>query len=158
MDESTVIKKRASWRIKLEARLDEPSTWYSILVTLIAVIFALILGGVVIAIVGGNPFTSYVYIARASFGSVGVLSDTIVKRRNATSRKIMNARNSSPISMPTSSSSAVPRQRRDQHLCLASRASAPYIPATTPLSPYSNPLAMYPWPFIELFHFPFSGK
>jgi simple sugar transport system permease protein len=29
--------------------------------------------------VGGNPFSSYLYIARASFGDIGVLSDTIVK-------------------------------------------------------------------------------
>ena len=79
MAESTVTKKRSSRRIKLEARLDEPSTLYSIMVTLGAVIVALLLGGVVIAFVGGNPFSSYVYIARASFGSVGVLSDTIVK-------------------------------------------------------------------------------
>ena len=50
--------------------------------------------------------------------------------------------------MPTPSSSAVPRQRRDQHMCLASRASGPYIPATTPLSPHSSALAVNPWPFI----------
>src|SRR5262245_48546738 len=40
---------------------------------------ALILGGLVIAFVGGNPFRSYAHIARASFGDIGVLSDTIVK-------------------------------------------------------------------------------
>jgi general nucleoside transport system permease protein len=32
-----------------------------------------------IAVAGGNPFLSYAHIARASFGDIGVLSDTIVK-------------------------------------------------------------------------------
>jgi len=79
MAESTLSKKRASWRIKLEPRLEEPSAKLSLGVTLGAVAFALILGGIVIAIVGGNPFLSYAHIARASFGSVGVISDTFVK-------------------------------------------------------------------------------
>jgi ABC-type uncharacterized transport system permease subunit len=39
----------------------------------------LILGGILIIIAGGNPFASYAHIARASFGDIGVLSDTIVK-------------------------------------------------------------------------------
>lgn len=79
MAESTLMKKRAAWRIRLEPRLTEPSTLQTLTVTLGAVIVALILGGVVIAVVGGNPYLTYVYIARASFGSLGVLSDTIVK-------------------------------------------------------------------------------
>jgi general nucleoside transport system permease protein len=79
MAESTMTKRRAGWRFKLEPRLEEPSTNLSLTVTLGAVILALILGGIVIAVVGGNPFLSYAYIARASFGSIGVLSDTIVK-------------------------------------------------------------------------------
>jgi simple sugar transport system permease protein len=79
MAESTLMKKRAARRIRLELRLTEPSTLQTLTVTLGAVIVALILGGVVIAVVGGNPYLTYVYIARASFGSLGVLSDTIVK-------------------------------------------------------------------------------
>lgn len=79
MAESTLKKQRGAWRIKLEPRLEEPSTKLSLSVTLGAVVVALILGGVVIAVVGGNPFLSYIYIARASFGNLGVLSDTIVK-------------------------------------------------------------------------------
>ena len=79
MAESTLKKKSAAWQIKLEPRLEEPSAKLSLGITLGAVVVALILGGIVIAVVGGNPFLSYVYIARASFGSVGVLSDTIVK-------------------------------------------------------------------------------
>lgn len=79
MAESTLTKKRAGWRIRLEPRLDEPSTLLSLGVTLGAVVVSLILGGVVIAAVGGDPLASYAYIAKASFGDIGVLSDTIVK-------------------------------------------------------------------------------
>ncbi|RIK32655.1 MAG: ABC transporter permease [Anaerolineae bacterium] len=79
MAESTLMKKGARWRVRLEPRLDEPSAWQSLAISLGAVAAALILGGVVIAAVGGNPFVTYAYIARASFGNLGVLSDTIVK-------------------------------------------------------------------------------
>ncbi len=79
MAESMMKKRSGAWRIKLEPRLDEPTVRQSLLITLGAVVVALALGGIVIAVVGGNPFLSYFYIARASFGNVGVLSDTIVK-------------------------------------------------------------------------------
>src|SRR3972149_8622698 len=79
MAESTLTKRRLSWRIKLEPRLDEPPAWYPAAVSLGAILVALILGGIIIAIVGGNPFLSYIHIARASFGDTGVLSDTVVK-------------------------------------------------------------------------------
>jgi simple sugar transport system permease protein len=79
MAESMMKKSSGAWRIKLEPRLDEPTVRQSLLITLGAVIVALALGGIVIAVVGGNPFLSYFYIARASFGNIGVLSDTIVK-------------------------------------------------------------------------------
>ena len=49
------------------------------LVSLGAIAAALVIGGVILAIVGGNPFLTYAHIARASFGSLGVLSDTLVK-------------------------------------------------------------------------------
>ena len=76
---STLPKRRASYRLKIEPRLDQPPAWYPLLVSVSAIIIALILGGIVIASVGGNPFLSYAHIARASFGDLGVLSDTIVK-------------------------------------------------------------------------------
>jgi general nucleoside transport system permease protein len=80
MAESALTKKqRPSYRIKVEPRLDEPPAWYPAAVSLSAIIIALILGGILIAFAGGNPFASYAHIARASFGNVGVLSDTIVK-------------------------------------------------------------------------------
>jgi general nucleoside transport system permease protein len=79
MAETALSKQRASWRIKLEPRLDEPPVWYPVAVSVVAIIIALILGGIVIAFAGGNPFASYAHIAEASFGGIGVLSDTIVK-------------------------------------------------------------------------------
>jgi simple sugar transport system permease protein len=39
----------------------------------------LILGGIVISFAGGDPLASYAHIARASFGNLGVISDTLVK-------------------------------------------------------------------------------
>ncbi|MBN2119090.1 MAG: ABC transporter permease [Anaerolineales bacterium] len=79
MAESTLSKQRMPWRIKIEPRLDEPPAWLPAAVSVGAIILALILGGVLIAFAGGNPFASYAHIARASFGDLGVLSDTIVK-------------------------------------------------------------------------------
>ena len=68
-----------SFRIKLEPRLEEPPRWYPLAVSLGAILVALILGGILIAFAGGDPFRSYAHIAEASFGNIGVISDTIVK-------------------------------------------------------------------------------
>jgi general nucleoside transport system permease protein len=79
MAESALSKRRTSYRLKIEPRLDEPPVWYPAAVSVGAIILALILGGILIAFAGGNPFASYAHIAEASFGDIGVLSDTIVK-------------------------------------------------------------------------------
>ena len=80
MAESTSIQKqRTGYRIRVEPRLDEPPKWYPAVVSLGAIIVALILGGIVIQWAGGNAWRSYLHIAEASFGNIGVLSDTIVK-------------------------------------------------------------------------------
>lgn len=79
---ATVAPSRRSllpYRLRLEKRLVEPPRWYPALVSFGAIILALVIGGIIIALAGGDPFASYAHIARASFGSVGVLSDTIVK-------------------------------------------------------------------------------
>jgi simple sugar transport system permease protein len=65
--------------IRIEQRLIEPPPWYPALVSVGAILVALVIGGIIIAYVGGNPFRSYAHIAEASFGNLGVLSDTIVK-------------------------------------------------------------------------------
>jgi len=71
--------RTGSFRIKLEPRLKEPPRWYPFAVSLGAIVIALILGGIVIAFAGGDPLLSYAHIARASFGNLGVISDTLVK-------------------------------------------------------------------------------
>jgi ABC-type uncharacterized transport system permease subunit len=71
--------KRFPLQIRLEPRIEEPSRWTAPLVSLGAIIFSLIIGGVIILYAGGDPLRSYAHIAEASFGNIGVLSDTIVK-------------------------------------------------------------------------------
>jgi len=73
------LTKRTHYRIRIEPRLSEPPRWYPALVSLGAIVVALILGGIGITFAGGDPIASYIHIAKASFGGVGVLSDTIVK-------------------------------------------------------------------------------
>ena len=80
MSESTTMdKKRAGYKILVEPRLNPPPGWYPVVVSIGAIIFALILGGILIAFSGGDPLRSYQHIAKASFGDIGVLSDTLVK-------------------------------------------------------------------------------
>jgi general nucleoside transport system permease protein len=50
----------------------------TLLVPLLAVITAVILGGVVIAVVGGNPFMAYIGLIQGSFGTTKALSETAV--------------------------------------------------------------------------------
>ena len=68
-----------AFRIRFEPRLDEPPAWYPLVLSLAAILIALIVGGIVIGAAGGDPIRSYLHIANASFGNIGVLSDTIVK-------------------------------------------------------------------------------
>jgi ABC-type uncharacterized transport system permease subunit len=79
--EAPAAKKgwRLPFTVRVEARIEDVSPWFPPLVSLGAIVVALILGGIVLALVGGNPFRAYAHIARASFGSVGVFSDTLVK-------------------------------------------------------------------------------
>lgn len=80
MAETTIAHpQRPSYRLRIEPRLTQPPRWYPAAVSLVAVLVALFIGGVVIELAGGDAIRSYLHIAEASFGSVGVLSDTIVK-------------------------------------------------------------------------------
>ena len=80
MSESTsALKKRFKYRIQVEPRLEVPPGWFPLAVSLGALVVALILGGILISVAGGDALKSYVHIAKASFGDIGVLSDTIVK-------------------------------------------------------------------------------
>jgi simple sugar transport system permease protein len=64
--------------IRLEAR-GEPPRWLSPLLTIAAVVVALLVGAVVLAFVGGDPVKAYLHIVKAAFGDIGVPSDTLVK-------------------------------------------------------------------------------
>ncbi len=71
--------RRFPYAIHLEPRLDEPPRWLSPLLSLLAIVFALVIGGVILALGGSDPIKAYAHIAKASFGSLGVFSDTLVK-------------------------------------------------------------------------------
>jgi ABC-type uncharacterized transport system permease subunit len=77
---STHVTRRARFpiSIRLEARLDQPR-WLAPAVSGGAILLALVLSAVVLLLVGGDPLRAYGYMLQASFGSLGVLSDTITK-------------------------------------------------------------------------------
>jgi simple sugar transport system permease protein len=62
----------------MERRLITPK-WMPAATSVGAVIVALIIGGVVIELAGGQAVASYVHIGRAAFGSVGQFNDTLVR-------------------------------------------------------------------------------
>ncbi len=72
-------KKGFPFQIKFEPRIEALPKWYPFVLSLGAVVFALLIGAVILAIGGGNPWRAYAHIAKASFGSIGVFSDTLVK-------------------------------------------------------------------------------
>ena len=78
MTETTLSRRRFPFTIKLEPRMEQPS-WLSLAVSLGALLVALIIGGIILAIVGGDPFRAYRFMAGAAFGNLGVFSDTLVK-------------------------------------------------------------------------------
>ena len=64
--------------VGLEPR-EAPPRWLEPLLTVAAVLVALLIGAVVLAFVGGDPVRAYLHIVDAAFGDIGVLSDTLVK-------------------------------------------------------------------------------
>ena len=76
---STSRRYLIPYTLRFEPRVKETSRWNPYLVSLGAVVFALLIGGLLIALAGGDPVRSYIHIGRASFGNLGVLSDTLVK-------------------------------------------------------------------------------
>jgi simple sugar transport system permease protein len=67
------------FKIKIENRVEDPPRWLSPVLSIAAVIVALLIGAIVIWVAGGDPWGVYTHIAKYSLGSVGVLSDTLVK-------------------------------------------------------------------------------
>jgi len=72
-------KGKIPFAIRVEPRIEEVPRWMPPLISVGAIVVALFLGGIVLAVVGGNPLRAYAHIAQASFGSIGVFSDTLVK-------------------------------------------------------------------------------
>ena len=65
--------------LHIEPRLKGSTRWLPIWTSIVAVIVALILGGILIAIVGGDPFATYGHIVNVAFGSLGGITDTLTK-------------------------------------------------------------------------------
>jgi simple sugar transport system permease protein len=74
-----VLQKGFPLKVKIEPRLKELPGWYQPVLSLSAVVASLLVGALIIQLAGGDAWKSYSHIARASFGSVGVFSDTMVK-------------------------------------------------------------------------------
>ena len=55
------------------------SRWFVSGVTFAALLVALLISGIVIWWVGGDPVRSFLHIVDSAFGSIGVISDTLVK-------------------------------------------------------------------------------
>lgn len=66
------------FELRLEARMETPR-WLSPALTVGAIVVALLISAVILAVVGADPIRVYVHIVRSSLGSVGVISDTLVK-------------------------------------------------------------------------------
>lgn len=69
---------RFPFTVRLEQRLEVPG-WLPLLTSLGSIVFALLVGALILAFVGGDPVNAYVHIFKAAFGDVGVFSDTLVK-------------------------------------------------------------------------------
>ena len=83
MADTSTNRSTSGWkfpyRIRIENRVENPPGWLSPILSVAAVIIALLIGAVVIRLGGGDPWAAYTHIAKYSLGSVGVLSDTMVK-------------------------------------------------------------------------------
>ncbi len=79
--ETASSKRRAlvPFRVLVEPRISDVPRWLAPLVSLGALVFALVLGGIVLAVVGGSPVETYLHMAKAAFGDAGVFSDTLTK-------------------------------------------------------------------------------
>ena len=71
-------KNRFPFSVRFEPRLADNPWWLSPLLSLGAVLVALIIGAIIMVMVGSDPWKTYAHIADASFGSLCVFSDTLV--------------------------------------------------------------------------------
>jgi simple sugar transport system permease protein len=73
------IQRRLPITLQIEPRLKGTSRWLPIWTSILAVIVALMLGGILIALVGGDPIATYRHIVDVAFGSLGGITDTLTK-------------------------------------------------------------------------------
>ena len=71
--------KKFPYVIKIEPRIKDVPRWLSPVISLGAVVVALLISAVILKIGGSDPWATYAHIGKASFGSLGVFSDTLVK-------------------------------------------------------------------------------
>ncbi|MCS7059758.1 MAG: ABC transporter permease [Anaerolineae bacterium] len=64
--------------ISIEPRLTVPK-WLPALISVGSLGVAFVIGGIVLAVAGGNPLAIYAHLIRAAFGDIGVFNDTLVK-------------------------------------------------------------------------------
>jgi ABC-type uncharacterized transport system permease subunit len=72
-------KQLLPFSINFEPRLAENPAWLSPTISILAIVLALLIGALLIKLAGGDPWRTYKHIGEASFGSLGVFSDTLVK-------------------------------------------------------------------------------
>jgi general nucleoside transport system permease protein len=72
------LQRRLPVTLQIEPRL-QTGRWLPILSSLAALVLALFIGGILIALVGGDPFATYGHIANVAFGSLGGITDTLTK-------------------------------------------------------------------------------
>jgi len=74
----TSFRQRLPYSIQVEPRL-QTGRGLPILSSVAALVLALFFGGILIALVGGDPFATYAHIANVAFGSLGGITDTLTK-------------------------------------------------------------------------------
>ncbi|HPH97232.1 MAG TPA: ABC transporter permease [Anaerolineaceae bacterium] len=82
MSEATLPKKKGFQlpiAVRIEPRISETPFWLSPLLSLVAVLIALFIGGILLSLAGADPILSYQHIFKASFGDWYVFSDTLQK-------------------------------------------------------------------------------
>ncbi len=75
---SSVRRSRFPIAIRVEPRMETPR-WLPAALSIGAIVLALLIGGIIIWLAGGEPLRSYEHILKAAFGSLGVINDTLVK-------------------------------------------------------------------------------
>lgn len=67
------------YQLKIDPRTEDTPKWLPIATSVGAIVTAFIISGIVLALIGAQPFRVYQYFFKASFGSWGAFSDIVVK-------------------------------------------------------------------------------